>query len=65
MLKQYWDRQQSALLVTLDPTAKLDNLRIFLRSYGITARNDRIITVKDGQTLSNAQCLFSRGSEIQ
>lgn len=64
MLKQYWDRQQSALLVTLDPTAKLDNLRIFLRSYGITARNDRIITVKDGQTLSNAQCLFSRGSEI-
>ena len=45
MLKQYWDRQQSALLVTLDPTAKLDNLRIFLRSYGITARNDRIITV--------------------
>ncbi len=64
ILKEYWDRQQSALLITLDPTAQLDNLRVFLRSYGITARNDRIITVKSGQTLSNAQCIFSRGAEI-
>ena len=64
ILTEYWNRQQSAILVTLDPTAKLDNLRIFLRSYGITARNDRIITVKNGQTLSNAQCIFSRGAEI-
>ncbi|MDG1357009.1 MAG: Gldg family protein [Akkermansiaceae bacterium] len=64
ILTEYWDRQQSALLVTLDPTAQLDNLRIFLRSYGITARSDRIITVKNGQTLSNVQCIFSRGAEI-
>ena len=64
ILTEYCDRQQSALLITLDPTAQLDNLRIFLRSYGITARNDRIITVKNGQTLSNVQSIFSRGAEI-
>ena len=64
ILKEYWDRQQSALFITLNPTAQLDNLRVFLRSYGITARNDRIITVKNGQTLSNAQCIFARGAEI-
>jgi hypothetical protein len=64
ILGEYWDRQQSAILVTLDPTAKLDNLRIFLRNYGITPRNDRIITVKNGQTLSNVESVFSRGAEI-
>ena len=64
ILTEYWDRQQSALLITLDPTAQLDNLRIFLRSYGITARNDRIITVKNGQSLSNVQSIFARGAEI-
>jgi hypothetical protein len=64
ILTEYWDRQQSALLITLDPTAQVDNLRIFLRSYGITARDDRIITVKNGQTLSNVQSIFTRGAEI-
>lgn len=64
ILSDYWDRQQSAILVTLDPTAKLDNLRIFLRSYGITPRTDRVITVKNGQTLSNVESVFSRGAEI-
>lgn len=64
ILTDYWDRQQSALFITLDPTAELDNLRIFLRSYGVTPRNDRIISVKNGQTLSNVESIFSRGSEI-
>lgn len=64
ILTDYWDRQQSALFITLDPTAKLDRLRIFLRSYGITPRHDRIIKVKNGQTLSNVESIFSRGAEI-
>lgn len=64
ILTEYWDRQQSALLITLDPTAQVDNLRIFLRSYGITPRNDRIIAVKNNQSLSNVQSIFSRGAEI-
>lgn len=64
ILSEYWDKQQSALFVTLDPKAKLDNLRIFLRSYGITPRHDRIMTSNNGQTLSNVQAVFSRGAEI-
>lgn len=64
ILSDYWDRQQSAIFITLDPNAKLDRLRIFLRSYGITPRHDRIISVKNGQTLSNVESIFSRGAEI-
>jgi uncharacterized membrane protein len=64
ILADYWDRQQSSLLVTLDPTARLKNLRVFLRSYGITPRHDRIMTTKNGQALSNVQAIFSRGAEI-
>lgn len=64
VLSEYWDRQQSAIFITLDPKVKVDNLRIFLRSYGVTPRNDRIVSVNNGQTLSNVQSLFSRGAEI-
>lgn len=64
ILNEYWDRQQSSLLVTLDPKTKLNNLRIFLRTYGVTPRYDRIMTMRNGQALSNTQAIFSRGSEI-
>ncbi|MEJ6571824.1 MAG: Gldg family protein [Akkermansiaceae bacterium] len=64
VLAEYWDRQQAAIFITLDPKIKLDNLRIFLRSYGVTPRNDRIMSVHNEQTLSNVQSLFSRGAEI-
>ncbi|NWK57099.1 Gldg family protein [Verrucomicrobiaceae bacterium N1E253] len=64
ILNEYWDRPQSSLLVTLDPNIKLNNLRIFLRNYGITPRNDRIIQVKNKQTLSNVRAIFTRGPKI-
>lgn len=64
ILNSYWDRQQSAIFITLDPKVKLDKLRIFLRQNGVTPRNDRIMNVQSGQTLSNVQSIFSRGSEI-
>jgi len=64
MLTSYWDRPKSSILVTLDPNAQLDHLRIFLRNYGITPRNDRVITVQSKQTLSNVRALFTRGPEI-
>lgn len=64
ILSDYWDRQQSSLFITLDPKASLPNLRVFLRSYGVTPRNDRIMTDKDGQILSNVHAVFSRGTEI-
>ena len=64
MLTDYWNRPDSSILVTLDPKARLDNLRIFLRNYGITPRNDRVITVQSKQTLSNVRSVFTRGPEI-
>ena len=64
ILTEYWDRPQSSILVTLDPNVHLSNLRIFLRNYGITPQNDRVITVQSQQTLSNVRSLFTRGPEI-
>ncbi|MFK7909447.1 MAG: Gldg family protein [Akkermansiaceae bacterium] len=64
VLSEYWDRQKSSLLITLDPSTELPNLKIFLRSYGITPRKDRIMTVQNGEVLSNVSAVFSRGSEI-
>lgn len=64
LLTDYWDRPQSSILVTLDPKVRLDNLRIFLRNYGITPRNDRVITVQSKQTLSNTRAIFTRGPKI-
>lgn len=64
VVTEYWDRPQSSILVTLDPNAKLNQLRIFLRNYGITPRTDRVITVQSKQTLSNVRALFTRGPDV-
>jgi hypothetical protein len=64
IVTEYWNRPKSSLFITLDPNVQLDNLRIFLRNYGITPRNDRIITVQSKQTLSNVRAIFTRGPEI-
>ncbi len=64
ILQEYWDRQQSAVFMTLDPKVQLDNLRVFLRNYGVTPRHDRVISVKNGQTLSSVQSIFSPGSKL-
>jgi len=64
IVTEYWDRPQSSIFVTLDPNVRLNNLRIFLRTYGITPRNDRVITVQSKQTLSNVRALFTRGPDI-
>ncbi len=64
VLSEYWGRNKSSLFITLDPKVDLPNLKVFLRSYGITPLKNRIMTVKDGQTISNVQTLFAKGSEI-
>lgn len=64
MLTEYWDRPKSSIFVTLDPNVKLNQFRIFLRNYGITPRNDRIITVQSKQTLSKARAIFTRGPDV-
>ncbi|MGB1260353.1 MAG: hypothetical protein ACPG6P_09955, partial [Akkermansiaceae bacterium] len=64
ILSEYWDRPSSSVMITLDPRTKLNRLRIFLRNYGVTPRYDRIITVQDGQRLSNTRATFTRGPEV-
>ena len=64
ILKDYWDRPKSSVLITLDPLVELNKLKIFLRAYGVTPRNDRIISVQDGEVLSSARATFARGAEI-
>jgi len=64
IVKDYWNLPQSSIFVTLDPSVKLNNLHIFLRNYGITPRNDRVITVQSKQTLSNVRALFTRGPTV-
>ena len=64
MISEYWDRPKSSIFITLDPAAKLDKLRIFLRSYGVTPRNDRIISTEGNAVISSARAIFSPGSEI-
>ena len=61
VLEAYWNTPRSAILVLLNPGECPPNLRIFLRSKGITPRRDRIIT-KDGNRLSTtARGHFSLG----
>lgn len=60
-LRQYWDRNSAAIFITLDPSAKLINLRRFLREYGITPQDDRVISTENGQTLTSTRAFFNQG----
>ncbi len=64
MLSEYWDRPKSSVLITLDPAVNLKKLRIFLRNYGVSPRNDRIIGVQGKLVQSSVSAVFARGSEI-
>ena len=64
VLQEYWDRQKASLFITLNPKTRLSNLHIFMRNYGISPRYDQVITVQNGQTVSNVQAIFSQGGEI-
>lgn len=47
VLENYWNRPKSAMLVLLKAGTTPPKLRTFLRSKGVTPRNDRIISMKD------------------
>jgi len=59
ILETYWARPNSAILVTLEPSARPENLRAFLRKHGVTPRNDRILSVTNGRTETQVQALFT------
>ncbi len=62
-LVEYWERPNSAIFATLDPSARPENLRAFFRQHGITPRNDRILAVKNGRTETQVNALFMPYSE--
>jgi len=61
VLETYWDRQKSALIVLLKPDDVPDRLRAFLRSNGVTPRRDRVVTVRNRQTISTVHGTFAEG----
>lgn len=61
VLNEYWDRPSSSFFITIDPDAKLQLLRNFLRDYGITPQDNRVISVEGGQTLTAARGYFTQG----
>lgn len=60
-LEAYWNSPGSAILLLLEAGQCPPNLRIFLRSKGVTPRRDRIITKIDSRITTTARGNFSEG----
>lgn len=60
-LEEYWNAPRSALLILLEAGQCPPNLRVFLRSKGVTPRRDRIITKSGGRITTTARGNFSGG----
>lgn len=60
-LEAYWNSPRAAILVLLSSGECPPNLRIFLRSKGITPRRDRIISKADGRITATARGNFTKG----
>lgn len=64
ILEEYWTRPRSSILAILDPAHRPDRLRSFLRKQGITQRDDRVITTRNGQTSSTVHATFTPSLEF-
>ena len=64
ILKDYWARPRAAVLVVLDPVHRPERIRSFLREYGISPRNDRLMAVRDGRTTSKVHATFTFGAQL-
>lgn len=64
-LTEYWDRPSSSLFITLNPSAKLKYFKKFLREYGISPQENRVMKVNNsGQSLTSARAFFTQGPEV-
>lgn len=59
VLERYWSRPRAALLVLWEPGASLPKLRAFLRSNGVTPRNDRVVARRGDRLDTQAKGTFS------
>jgi hypothetical protein len=64
VLREYWGRPRSAILVTADPNHRPQRLRAFLREHGVSWRNDRVVTLRAGQTQTTVRATFTEGMEF-
>lgn len=61
VLQQYWARPRAAMLVLTDPAGMPPKIRAFLRSNGVTPRNDRVIVREGKQLITTARGIFTKG----
>lgn len=64
VLEKYWNTPRAAMLVLLEPGETLPKLRTFLRSYGITPRRDRVISLVDKRIDTTARGIFAPGVDF-
>lgn len=64
VLREYWNRPGGAILVSVDPNYRPARLRAFLREYGVSWANDRVVTLRGGQTQTTVRGVFTEGMEF-
>lgn len=64
VLEKYWNSPRAAMLVLLKPGETPAKLRTFLRSYGITPRRDRVITMTEKTIDTTARAFFTHGVDF-
>lgn len=64
IIESYWGRPRASILVTTDKTEVPPRLRSFLRTQGVTPRNDRVLTSKSGEIRTSVVAHFTSGMEL-
>jgi len=62
MLDAYWNRPRSAVMVLIDQDGVPAQLRAFLRNYGVTAQNDRVVSIGKKGLTTIAMAEFTEGT---
>ena len=64
VLENYWNQPRAAILVLSNPSGIPDKLRAFLRSNGITPRQDRVVSRGDKGLVTRASGIFTKGVDF-
>lgn len=59
ILDAYWEKPGSAILTILNPAHRPAKLRAFLRRHGVTPNNDRLVTVRNGRSVTQVPSVFT------
>ena len=64
ILEAYWGRPRASILVTTGEAEVPPRLRSFLRTQGVTPRNDRVLTSKSDEVRTAVVAHFTSGMEL-